>query len=147
VAQIVIFMALASIVLGALGAIGQQNLKRLLAYSSINNIGFILIGLAVATADGGERDVGVSVHLCRHDARQLPVALLMLRGAMARRSKPSPISVGLRVTRPRLRGRCCSLCSASPAFRRCSASGQVRGVSGGHEADLVASRGRDRRKR
>ncbi|HTM94717.1 MAG TPA: NADH-quinone oxidoreductase subunit N, partial [Croceibacterium sp.] len=50
--QIVIFAALASIVVGALGAIGQANIKRLLAYSSINNVGFILIGLACATADG-----------------------------------------------------------------------------------------------
>ncbi|MBC2666385.1 NADH-quinone oxidoreductase subunit NuoN [Novosphingobium flavum] len=50
--QIVIFAAIASIVIGALGAIGQQNIKRLLAYSSINNVGFILIGLAVATPQG-----------------------------------------------------------------------------------------------
>src|SRR6478609_6300941 len=50
--QVVIFAALASIVVGALGAIGQSNLKRLLAYSSINNVGFILIGLAAATAAG-----------------------------------------------------------------------------------------------
>jgi NADH-quinone oxidoreductase subunit N len=44
--QIVIFSALASIVLGAVAAIGQTNIKRLLAYSSINNVGFALIGLA-----------------------------------------------------------------------------------------------------
>ncbi len=50
--QIVIFAALASIVVGALGAIGQQNLKRLMAYSSINNVGFILIGLAAASPQG-----------------------------------------------------------------------------------------------
>jgi NADH-quinone oxidoreductase subunit N len=50
--QIVIFAALASIVVGALGAIGQRNIKRLLAYSSINNVGFMLIGLAVATPMG-----------------------------------------------------------------------------------------------
>jgi NADH-quinone oxidoreductase subunit N len=50
--QIVIFAALASIVVGALGAIGQSNLKRLLAYSSINNVGFILIGLACGTVEG-----------------------------------------------------------------------------------------------
>ncbi len=50
--QIVIFSALASIVLGAAGAIGQTNIKRLLAYSSINNIGFALIGLAAGTAAG-----------------------------------------------------------------------------------------------
>src|SRR3546814_10501392 len=50
--QIVIFSSLASIVLGAVGAIGQANIKRLLAYSSINNIGFALIGLAAATPEG-----------------------------------------------------------------------------------------------
>jgi NADH-quinone oxidoreductase subunit N len=50
--QIVIFAALASIVLGAAGAIGQSNIKRLLAYSSINNIGFALIGLAAGTKEG-----------------------------------------------------------------------------------------------
>lgn len=50
--QIVVFVALASIVLGAVAAIGQTNIKRLLAYSSINNIGFALIGLATGTAEG-----------------------------------------------------------------------------------------------
>ncbi|MGL6044640.1 MAG: NADH-quinone oxidoreductase subunit NuoN, partial [Sandaracinobacteroides sp.] len=50
--QIVIFMSIASMFLGAIGAIGQSNLKRLLAYSSINNVGFMLIGLAAATAAG-----------------------------------------------------------------------------------------------
>ncbi len=50
--QIVIFASLASIVLGAAGAIGQSNIKRLLAYSSINNIGFALIGLAAGTREG-----------------------------------------------------------------------------------------------
>lgn len=50
--QIIIFLALASIILGAAGAIGQKNVKRLLAYSSINNVGFILIGLAAGTPAG-----------------------------------------------------------------------------------------------
>jgi NADH-quinone oxidoreductase subunit N len=50
--QIIIFMSIASMFLGAVGAIGQSNVKRLLAYSSINNIGFVLIGLAAASADG-----------------------------------------------------------------------------------------------
>lgn len=50
--QIIIFMALASIVLGAVAAINQPNIKRLLAYSSINNVGFALIGLAAGTAEG-----------------------------------------------------------------------------------------------
>jgi NADH-quinone oxidoreductase subunit N len=48
--QIVIFAALASIIFGAVAAIGQRNIKRLLAYSSINNIGFVLVGLAAGTA-------------------------------------------------------------------------------------------------
>jgi NADH-quinone oxidoreductase subunit N len=51
--QIVIFAALASILFGAVAAIGQTNIKRLLAYSSINNVGFALIGLAA----GGESGV------------------------------------------------------------------------------------------
>ena len=50
--QIVIFTALASIILGAVGAIGQSNIKRLLAYSSINNVGFALVGLAAGTEAG-----------------------------------------------------------------------------------------------
>lgn len=50
--QIIIFLALASIILGAVGAIGQKNIKRLLAYSSINNVGFMLIGLAAGTPAG-----------------------------------------------------------------------------------------------
>jgi NADH-quinone oxidoreductase subunit N len=50
--QIIIFAALASIFLGAVGAWGQTNIKRLLAYSSINNVGFALIGLAAGGAAG-----------------------------------------------------------------------------------------------
>lgn len=50
--QIIIFMALASIVWGAIGAIGQSSIKRLLAYSSINNVGFALVGLAAGTEAG-----------------------------------------------------------------------------------------------
>ena len=50
--QIVIFAALASIYLGAVAAYGQTNIKRLLAYSSINNVGFALVGLAAAGPNG-----------------------------------------------------------------------------------------------
>ena len=76
--QIVIFAALASIVVGALGAIGQSNLKRLLAYSSINNVGFILIGLAAATPEGM---AGVLVYLSIYVFMTIGsfTALLMLR--------------------------------------------------------------------
>ena len=51
--QIVIVAALASIFLGAVAAYGQTNIKRLLAYSSINNVGFALIGLASGGPRGG----------------------------------------------------------------------------------------------
>ena len=47
-----IFAALASIFLGAVAAYGQTNIKRLLAYSSINNVGFALVGLAAGTPQG-----------------------------------------------------------------------------------------------
>ncbi len=76
--QIVIFAALASIVVGALGAIGQQNIKRLLAYSSINNVGFLLIGLAAATPAGA---AGMLVYLAIYVAMTIGgfVAVLMLK--------------------------------------------------------------------
>ena len=50
--QIVIVASLASIIFGAVAAIGQTNVKRLLAYSSINNVGFLLVGLAAGTQEG-----------------------------------------------------------------------------------------------
>src|SRR4249920_142464 len=50
--QIVVFVAIASMALGAFAAIGQTNIKRLMAYSSIGHMGFALIGLAAGTAEG-----------------------------------------------------------------------------------------------
>lgn len=50
--QIMTFAALASIILGAVAAYGQTNIKRLLAYSSINNVGFALIGLVAGGVAG-----------------------------------------------------------------------------------------------
>lgn len=78
--QIVIFAALASIIVGALGAIGQANIKRLLAYSSINNVGFILIGLAAATPQGAS---AMLVYLAIYIAMSVGgfVAVLMLKDA------------------------------------------------------------------
>jgi len=76
--QIIIFAALASIVVGALGAIGQTNIKRLLAYSSINNVGFILIGLAAGTVAGAS---AMLVYLAIYVAMSIGsfVAVLMMR--------------------------------------------------------------------
>jgi NADH-quinone oxidoreductase subunit N len=50
--QIVVFIAIASMALGAFAAIGQSNIKRLMAYSSIANMGFALVGLASGTIEG-----------------------------------------------------------------------------------------------
>jgi NADH-quinone oxidoreductase subunit N len=50
--QIVVFVAIASMVLGAFAAIGQRNIKRLMAYSSIGHMGFALVGLAAGTTEG-----------------------------------------------------------------------------------------------
>jgi NADH-quinone oxidoreductase subunit N len=50
--QILVFVAIASMALGAFAAIGQHNIKRLMAYSSIGHMGFALIGLAAATEEG-----------------------------------------------------------------------------------------------
>jgi NADH-quinone oxidoreductase subunit N len=50
--QIVWIIAVGSMVLGAFAAIGQKNIKRLMAYSSIANIGYALVGLAAASKEG-----------------------------------------------------------------------------------------------
>ena len=50
--QIIVFVSIASMVLGAFAAIGQHNIKRLLAYSSIGNMGYALVGLASGTEQG-----------------------------------------------------------------------------------------------
>ena len=56
--QIVVFISIASMVLGAFAAISQTNIKRLMAYSSIGHIGYALIGLAAGT-DVGIRGIGI----------------------------------------------------------------------------------------
>ncbi len=58
--QIVVLISIASMVLGAFAAIGQNNIKRLLAYSSIANMGFALVGLAAGTIEGVQ---GVLVYM------------------------------------------------------------------------------------
>ena len=49
---IVIFLSISSMILGAVAAIGQQNIKRLLAYSSIGHIGYVLAGIATGQQSG-----------------------------------------------------------------------------------------------
>ncbi|MFQ5533328.1 MAG: NADH-quinone oxidoreductase subunit NuoN [Sphingomonadales bacterium] len=50
--QIIIFLSIASMVLGAIAAIAQTNIKRLMAYSSIGHMGYALVGLAAGTPEG-----------------------------------------------------------------------------------------------
>src|SRR5271170_5545422 len=50
--EIVAFVSIASMLLGSFAAIGQRNIKRLMAYSSIGHMGFALIGLAAGTSEG-----------------------------------------------------------------------------------------------
>jgi len=58
--QIVVFVSIASMVLGAFAAIGQRNFKRLMAYSSIGHMGYALVGLAAGTPEGVQ---GVLVYM------------------------------------------------------------------------------------
>ncbi|WP_404862141.1 NADH-quinone oxidoreductase subunit NuoN [Georhizobium sp. MAB10] len=50
--QIIVFVSIASMILGAFAAIGQRNIKRLMAYSSIGHMGYALVGLAAGTQAG-----------------------------------------------------------------------------------------------
>jgi NADH-quinone oxidoreductase subunit N len=58
--QVVIFISIASMVLASFAAIGQNNLKRLLAYSSIGHVGFALVGLSAGSLVGVE---GVAIYM------------------------------------------------------------------------------------
>ena len=58
--QIIVFISVLSMALGAIAAIGQKNIKRLMAYSSIGHMGYALLGLAAGTALGAR---GVLIYL------------------------------------------------------------------------------------
>ena len=80
--QIVVFVSIASMVLGAFAAIDQKNIKRLMAYSSIGHMGFALVGLAAATPEGVQ---GVLVYMSIYVAMTLgtfAVILSMRRDGM-----------------------------------------------------------------
>jgi NADH-quinone oxidoreductase subunit N len=73
--QIVVFVSIASMALGAFAAIGQRNIKRLMAYSSIGHMGFALVGLAAGTAEGVQ---GVLVYMAIYVAMTLGVFAVIL---------------------------------------------------------------------
>jgi NADH-quinone oxidoreductase subunit N len=98
--QIVVFVAIASMLLGSFAAIGQRNIKRLMAYSSIGHMGFALVGLAAGTAEGAE---GVLVYIAIYVAMTLGSFAVIL--SMKRRGQPLELIsdfAGLSRTNPML---------------------------------------------
>lgn len=73
--QIIVFLAIASMLLGAFAAIGQTNIKRLMAYSSIGHVGFVLVGLASSTTDGIS---GILIYMAIYLAMTLGVFAVIL---------------------------------------------------------------------
>jgi NADH-quinone oxidoreductase subunit N len=78
--QIVSFIAIASMALGSLAAIGQQNIKRLMAYSSIGHVGFALVGLTAGSVQGVQ---GVIIYIVIYMVMTLGAFALII--AMRRR--------------------------------------------------------------
>ena len=73
--QIIMFISIASMALGSFAAIGQTNIKRLMAYSSIGHMGFALVGLAANTADGVR---GVALYMAIYLVTTLGVFAVIL---------------------------------------------------------------------
>ena len=80
--EIVVFVSIASMLLGAFAAIGQRNIKRLMAYSSIGHMGFALIGLAAGTSEGVQ---GVLVYMAIYLTMTLGVFAVILSMRRQRR--------------------------------------------------------------
>src|SRR3546814_1670051 len=74
--QIIWFISVASMTLGALAAISQTNIKRLMAYSSIGHIGYALIGLAAGTVSGVN---GILVYLTIYITMNIGTFAVILR--------------------------------------------------------------------
>ena len=81
--QIIVFISVLSMALGAVAAIGQTNIKRLMAYSSIGHMGYALLGLAAGTTLGAR---GVLIYLAIYVATNLGVFACIQ--AMRRDGKP-----------------------------------------------------------
>jgi len=73
--EIVAFVSIASMLLGAFAAIGQRNIKRLMAYSSIGHMGFALVGLAAGTSEGVQ---GVLIYMAVYVSMTLGVFAVIL---------------------------------------------------------------------
>jgi NADH-quinone oxidoreductase subunit N len=73
--QVITFIAIASMILGAFAAIGQRNIKRLMAYSSIGHMGFALVGLAAGNESGVQ---GVLIYMAVYVAMTLGAFAVIL---------------------------------------------------------------------
>ncbi len=73
--QIVFFLSVASMFLGAVAAIAQYNIKRLLAYSSIGHVGYILIALVAANDDGTK---AVSIYMFSYMIMNIAIFAIIL---------------------------------------------------------------------
>ncbi|MEQ8544346.1 MAG: NADH-quinone oxidoreductase subunit NuoN [Roseitalea porphyridii] len=80
--QIIVFMSIASMLLGAFAAIGQSNIKRLMAYSSIGHMGYALVGLAAGSVAGVQ---GVMLYMAIYLAMTLGTFAFIL--AMRRKDE------------------------------------------------------------
>jgi NADH-quinone oxidoreductase subunit N len=76
--QIFVFLAIVSTLLGSFAAIGQTNIKRLMAYSSIGHMGFVLIGLSAGSEEGVK---GIAIYLAMYAVMTLGAfaAILTMR--------------------------------------------------------------------
>ncbi len=96
--QIIIFVAIASMVLGSVAAILQTNIKRLMAYSSIGHVGFALVGLAAANVQGVQ---GILIYMATYVAVNIGTfaVILSMRGPDGMMERIEDLA-GLSRTRP-----------------------------------------------
>lgn len=80
--QVIVLVSLGSMILGAIAAVGQRNIKRLMAYSSIGHVGYALMGLAVASDEGLH---GVMVYMAIYLVMNLGAFAVLI--AMRRQGK------------------------------------------------------------
>ena len=117
--------ALATMVIGALGAIAQEDLKRVLSFTLVGHIGYLLFGVALATPAGLGATIFYVVHHITVQATLFCVAGLIERGRRVDLDDPAGRPRG-RIARAR-RSSTSSRRSTSAASRRCRASSASSG--------------------
>ena len=118
--QVIALLSVLSMFLGAIAAIGQTDIKRLMAYSSIAHMGYALMGLAAGTAFGVQ---AMLVYMAIYVTMNIGTFAFIL--SMERDGAPVTDIDSLNMYSKRIRAgrwRCWSCCSAWPVCRRCWAS-------------------------